>query len=255
MEYIMLILLSPTKTQDFSISVPQAFPKTTTPHFESDAVALNKLLKKLSPEELQKLMKLSDSLTEYNVKTIKEFKKGDHLPALFAYTGMVYKELGALDFTKSDCDFAKKHIRILSGLYGVLSPTDRVFPYRLEMQTKLPNSMGKNLYSFWTEKITDYLKQDKESNIIINLLSGEYSKAIDKTFLKERAITINFKNMSGGKLKTIGTYSKQARGAFTRYIIKNSLTDIEQLKIFCEKGYQFSEEHSKAREWVFTAQE
>ena len=175
--------------------------------------------------------------------------------AILAFNGHAYSGLKADNFNENDFDFAQKHLRILSGLYGILKPLDLILPYRLEMGTKLENPKGKNLYQFWDELITTELNKDilnSENNILINLASDEYYKAIKINKLNANVIKPVFKENKNGNYKVISVYAKKARGLMTRFIIKNKLTNPSDIKAFNTEGYSFNNNFSDKNTFVFT---
>ncbi len=253
----MLILLSPAKTLDFGISVKGK--KFSQPEFLQEAQMLVDLLKKMTPDELQQLMKINVKLAHLNATRFMEwhlpFTPENAKPALQVFRGEVYTGINADDFDEQDHDFARDHVRILSGLYGLLRPNDLIQPYRLEMGTKLQNEKGRDLYRFWGDKITRSVNRTlKETGqkIIVNLASDEYFKAIDVNGIDAEIYTPVFLDYKNGKYKFLTVYGKRARGMMTRFIVKNRITDIEQLKLFDESGYYFNVEMSTDRKWVFT---
>jgi cytoplasmic iron level regulating protein YaaA (DUF328/UPF0246 family) len=182
------------------------------------------------------------------------FTKKNAKQALLAFKGDVYTGLNAETFTEDDFEFAQQHLRILSGLYGVLRPLDLIQPYRLEMGTKLTNDKGKNLYEFWDKKPTQALNKQLtslDSSTVINLASNEYFNAIDKSGLKANIITPVFKDYKNGKYKIISFYAKKARGLMSAYIIKNKLQEPSQIKKFNVDGYYFEPQGSTENEWLF----
>ena len=182
------------------------------------------------------------------------FTKKNAKQALLAFKGDVYTGLNAETFTEDDFEFAQQHLRILSGLYGVLRPLDLIQPYRLEMGTKLINDKGKNLYEFWDKKPTQALNKQLtslDSSTVINLASNEYFNAVDKSALKANIITPVFKDYKNGKYKIISFYAKKARGLMSAYIIKNKLQEPSQIKKFNVDGYYFEPQGSTNNEWLF----
>ena len=256
----MLVVLSPAKNLDLSpvsLSV-----EVSQPALMSDTKSLAKQCKKLSPADLSSLMGISDKLAILNAERFSSFStpftQENAKPAVLAFNGDVYVGLDAATMSEDDLEFAQQHLRILSGLYGVLKPLDLMQAYRLEMGTKLANSRGDNLYQYWGSKIAKQLHKDltsKQSEIVVNLASNEYFKAVDKKALNARIITPVFKDEKNGKFKVISFFAKKARGLMARYIIDNKITSPESLKDFNSAGYQFSEEMSKSDEWVFTRSE
>ena len=199
-------------------------------------------------------MSLSEKLSKLNFDRFQEFKTPFSLDnakqALLAFKGDVYNGINASSLSVKDLEFAQKNVRILSGLYGVLRPLDLIQPYRLEMGTKLGNTQGSNLYDYWGSGISEILNEDEEE-MIVNLASNEYFKAIDKKNLKAQMLDIVFKEKKNGTYKTIAIYAKRARGLMINYIIRNRVTDTEVLKEFSDEGYQYNQELSGESTWVY----
>lgn len=216
-------------------------------------------LKKLPPQAVSSLMGISDKLGTLNYDRFQRwslpFTPQNARQALLAFKGDVYLGLNAYAFDSQDFDFAQRHLRILSGLYGVLKPLDLIQPYRLEMGTKLSHAHGANLYQFWGDTITAQLNKTLkplDEPVLVNLASGEYFKSIKKQQLSAPIITPVFKDWKNGDYKIISFFAKKARGLMSAYIIKNRMTDAEQMKDFDWQGYGFNEALSNASEWVFT---
>ncbi|MBC8493658.1 MAG: peroxide stress protein YaaA [Candidatus Thioglobus sp.] len=248
----MLAVISPSKTQDFS--KPDIRDYSTARQLD-ESTSLVGILKKKSQEELSKLMSISEKLAKLNYDRFQNFSIPFNFDnakqALLAFKGDVYNGIDAPNLSKKDLVFAQDNLRMLSGLYGVVRPLDLIMPYRLEMGTKLENPKGKNLYKFWGDKISQVLNED-ESEVIINLASNEYFKGIDQTALNAKIINIVFKEFKGDKYKIIGIYAKRARGLMVQYMIKNRIQNPQDLKAFNWEEYQFKEELSDAKTWVFT---
>jgi uncharacterized protein len=253
----MLIVISPAKTLNYTIQSPTQH--YTLPAFRQEAAELVDVLRKYSPEKLQKLMHINSKLAGLNATRFMEW----HLPfttenaqrALLVFNGEVYNGLLASTLPEADLIYAQDHLRILSGLYGALRPLDLMQPYRLEMGTKLKVKRKTDLYKFWGTKITEHLREVMESTgqqYLINLASNEYFKSIDTSKLPASVITPVFKDFSGGTYKFLTVYGKKARGMMARYIIQNRIENAEQLKLFDAEGYFFNEQLSKGNEWVFT---
>ncbi|WP_108822142.1 peroxide stress protein YaaA [Dysgonomonas sp. Marseille-P4361] len=251
----MLIILSPAKLQNFD--TPAKIKEATTPLFEKEANELYASMEGISVSEIGSLMNINPQLAHDVYQYIHAFSlpKTPQKQAIFAYNGIAYKGLDAESMTKEDLKFAQKHLAHITGLYGVLRPLDLIKPYRLEMQIPLANNKGKNLYDFWTETISNYIAKEMEAddNVLINLASKEYSKAVNKKLLPKghRIITPIFKEHTDKGYKQIVVYAKKARGMMSRFIIQNKLTDVEHLKAFDTEGYAFSEQLSNDKEWVF----
>lgn len=248
----MLILISPAKTLDYSDPHIQEF---TQPDFGSDVKTLVQAMKKKSAREIAELMDISENLAQLNEQRYKNFQKEfsfeNSKQALLAFKGDVYTKIDVDNYSSQDFEFAQNHLRILSGLYGLLKPLDLIQPYRLEMGTRLETRKGKNLYEYWGTKIAKAINQAAVGKPIINLASQEYFKAVDVKSLKSKVITIHFKEFKNGKYQIVGFFAKQARGMMTNFAIKNKITDPEALKAFHDEGYEFSEPQSNSEEWVF----
>ncbi|MGL5318802.1 MAG: peroxide stress protein YaaA [Bacteroidales bacterium] len=251
----MIVILSPAKSLDYESKMPEVKP--SQPLFAAQAVALNQIIQPCSPAELSDLMKISPQLAMLNFERNQSFMhpQTSRRPAVLAFDGDAYEGMDPYTFSAADFSFAQNHLRILSGLYGVLRPLDEVKPYRLEMGIKLPNPAGKNLYHYWSETLTTYFDEllKSDDGLLINLASEEYSKAINLKALacKYRIITPVFKDNRGNGLKVISFLAKKGRGMMTRYIMQNKLTDPEQIKHFEGGGYAYSEELSTPDQWVF----
>jgi len=252
----MVTLLSPAKKLDERNKIH--FEENSQPVFRNEASQLIKELQKLTPAEISSLMNISDDLANKNFEryalwnTKNEERKKQ---AIFLYNGQAYLGLNAKSLNKEDLAFAQDHLRILSGLYGILRPLDLIQPHRLEMGTKLENPGGKDLYQFWKEKVTLNLNETIDNHnqkVLINLASNEYFKVIDKKQFNFNIITPAFKEKKGGKYQTVAVYAKTARGKMTRYIMKHKINDPEMLKGFDEDNYLFNPNLSTDKEWVFT---
>lgn len=256
----MLMVLSPAKSLDFETA-----PKTkvfTEPDFLEDSAELIKQLQKLTPADVSELMSISDKLGALNYERFQEwqppFTLDNAKQSALAFTGDVYTGLDATSLNSSELKFAQKHLRILSGLYGLLRPLDLMQPYRLEMGTKFENKRGKNLYEFWGDSLTEGLNAQLKkikSDVLINLASNEYFKAVKPKNLNAQVITPVFKDYKGDKYKIVSFYAKKARGLMAAYIIKNGITDVEALKAFDVEGYKFNKAMSSEKEFVFTRDE
>ncbi len=250
----MLLLISPAKSFNFkSNATTQSFSE---PRFVEESTRLVKKMGTFSQKKLGELMHISDELAALNVGRYKKWtanpKKEDTKQALLAFNGEVYRGLNANEMSEDDLQFAQNHLRILSGLYGVLRPLDLIQPYRLEMGTKLKYYSYKNLYQFWGNKITKQLNADLgDDEYIINLASTEYYKSVQETKLKAKVITPIFKDFNHGKYKVVAIYAKNARGVMSNYIIKNSITNPEMIKSFNGNGYAFDPTQSDKINWVF----
>ena len=250
----MKIVISPAKSLDFDRQLPTE--RYSEPSFTTEAERLNKLLKKKSPKSLSKLMGISANLGalnwERNQSWSLPFTTENARQAVYAFNGDVYRGLDVYTLPEDKIDALQDKLRIISGLYGILKPLDLIQPYRLEMGTKFPVGVKKNLYEFWNKKITDSLNNELgENELFVNLASNEYFKAIDSKKLKTPVITPVFKDLKNGEYKTIMTFAKQARGYMTRYIIDTDAQTIDDLKGFNYEGYGFSEGMSSENELVF----
>lgn len=252
----MLTLLSPAKTLDFE--TPSTSPEHSQPQFLEHSAELVDTLKVYSPDELGNLMKLSPALSELNAQRYYDwclpFSTDNAKSAVLAFKGDVYTGLQADTFNNKQLLFAQQHVRILSGLYGVLRPLDLMQPYRLEMGTRLQNHRGKDLYAFWGDIITDYLNaelKEHKSQVVVNLASSEYFKSVKSKQLIGELITPVFKDEKNGQFKIISFYAKKARGLMAAYLVKNNIDAADELKCFDTAGYRFSEEESTASDWVF----
>lgn len=260
----MHIIISPAKTLDFE-STPVTDIFTQSEYLNKSRV-LNAALKRHKAADISKLMGLSDNLAKLNVARYKAWKLpftlGNAKQAVLAFKGDVYIGLDAQSMSADDFEFAQQHLRILSGLYGLLKPLDLIQPYRLEMGTRLETKKGTNLYQYWGDSLTLALNKeakddayDGEENVLINLASNEYSKVINRKKLKAKIITPVFKDQKNGVYKVISFFAKRARGLMSRYIIDNRVTEAEALKAFNASGYYFDLEQSTATDWVFLRDE
>ena len=250
----MKLVLSPAKSLDFETELP--INQYTEPQFLKQSERLNKLLKKKSAKSLSKLMSISDALGQLNYERNQSwelpFTKDNARPAVYAFNGDVYRGLDAYTIPENKIDTLQNTVRILSGLYGVLKPTDLIKPYRLEMGTKLPVGVKKNLYEFWKKDITKALNEElKDGELFLNLASNEYFKAIDTKALKVPVVTANFKDFKNGEYKMISFFAKEARGLMARYVVDTNAKTVDDLKGFNYGGYGFSEDMSKDNDLIF----
>lgn len=252
----MLVVLSPAKTLDFA--TPAHLGAFSQPEFLSHSQRLINRCQNLSMQEIASLMKVSDKIASLNVARFGQwhtpFTLDNAKQALFAFQGDVYTGLQAHTLTLDEVDYAQRHLRILSGLYGLLKPLDLMQAYRLEMGTRLNNERGANLYLFWDGVIAQALNkalQAQGDNLLINLASNEYFKAVNKKELNGVIITPVFKDQKNGQYKVISFYAKVARGLMARYIIEQQLSEVEQLQDFSANGYYFVPGESSATELVF----
>ncbi len=253
----MIIVISPAKTLDFTAKV--ANDTYSIPQFTDRSEKLVKELKKYSPTKLEKLMKISSKLANLNYERYQEwrlpFSPKNSKQALFAFRGEVYTGINSGTMTMDDINFAQQHLRILSGLYGILRPLDLIQAYRLEMGTPLKTDKNKDLYQFWSDALTNLLINELDNEpgkILINLASNEYYKALDSKKLNTKIITPVFKDFKNGSYKFLSVYGKKARGLMTRFLISNRISNPENLKLFDCEGYFYNDRMSKDDEWVFT---
>jgi cytoplasmic iron level regulating protein YaaA (DUF328/UPF0246 family) len=251
----MKLVLSPAKSLDYDSKLPTT--KTTESCFLNESQRINKLLKKESPKQLSKLMKISDNLAQLNYDRNQQwtvpFTKENARQAIYAFSGDVYRGLDAYSIDNKKLDKVQDTVRILSGLYGLLKPLDLIQPYRLEMGTKFSVGKNKNLYEFWKQQVTQVLNDELEDDeLFLNLASQEYFKAIDTKVLKVPVVDIKFQELKNGQYKTIAIFSKLARGLMTRYVIDTNAKTIEDIKGFNHDNYRYTENLSSDKELVFT---
>lgn len=253
----MLTVISPAKTLDFE-TPPQA-PMFTLPDFLDDSAELIDELREFEPYQLSDLMGISPKLADLNSNRYHNwslpFTADNAKQAVLAFKGDVYTGLDADNLSPDDLEYAQQHLRILSGLYGVLKPLDLMQPYRLEMGTKLNNRRGKNLYAFWDNRINQALGRElagQDNPVLVNLASNEYFKSVRADKLAARIVTPVFKEERNGQLKLISFSAKKARGLMARYIIRNRLSDLEDLKDFDLEGYCYNGALSTPDSPVFT---
>ncbi|OLU28561.1 peroxide stress protein YaaA [Pseudomonas sp. PA27(2017)] len=252
----MLMVISPAKTLDYESAPVTA--RFTQPEFLDHSQELVAQLRDFTPAQIAELMHLSDKLAGLNAARFGSwtpaFDTQNAKQALLAFKGDVYTGLDAESFTEADFDFAQQHLRMLSGLYGLLRPLDLMMPYRLEMGTKLANARGKDLYAFWGEHISEWLNQAlvaQGDDVLLNLASNEYFGAVKRKVLKARIIDTEFKDLKNGQYKIISFYAKKARGLMARHVIRERVTDPQHLKDFDDQGYRFSAKDSNADKLVF----
>lgn len=252
----MLLVISPAKTLDYD--TPPTTTRFSMPDYLDDARTLIGLLRQLSPLQLSKLMHLSDKLAALNVARYDswtpEFTQDNAKQALFAFKGDVYTGMRAEDFSEADLDFAQDHLRMLSGLYGLLRPLDLMQPYRLEMGTKLANPAGRDLYAYWGERISLGLNQAlaaQGDDLLLNLASNEYFAAVRRDALKARVIDVQFRDLKNGEYKIISFHAKKARGAMARFVIKERIRNSAELVQFEEDGYRYEPKQSTSNSLVF----
>jgi cytoplasmic iron level regulating protein YaaA (DUF328/UPF0246 family) len=257
----MIHILSPAKSLDFESELN--IKTTTVPSLLKQSEKLITTLKKKSSKDLQKLMSISENLGDLNYERNQNWEGLERISersrqAIFAFTGDVYQGIEAPTLSKTDVEYAQSHLRILSGLYGVLKPLDIIEPYRLEMGTSLTIGKNKSLYEFWGEQISLELNEalkNHEEKILINLASNEYFKAVDKKKLTAETISPQFKDAKNGKYKVIAFYAKKARGMMSRYILENKISRLEDLQGFDYGGYRYNADLSSAKEPVFSREE
>lgn len=256
----MLALISPAKTLDYTTALPTDVH--TQPRLLEQSQQLIEVCRKLSASEIASLMSVSEKIANLNVERFRDwnadFDFSNARQALFAFKGDVYTGLDAYHLKDQDIDFAQQHLRMLSGLYGLLRPLDLMMPYRLEMGTKLKNSRGHNLYEFWGNIITDQINRDLaeiDAKVLVNLASDEYYKSVNEKKIQAEIIKPVFLDQKNGKYKVISFYAKKARGLMARYLIENKLSQVEQLKAFDSEGYYFDAESSSDKELVFKRDE
>ena len=238
----MKILISPAKSLDFENKVETSF--NTVPLFNDKAIQVNNSIKDLSAPDLSRLMTISPKLSDLNWIRNQDFQKNNskEKQAIFAFNGDVYDGIDANTISTSNHEKLQSSLRILSGLYGILKPFDKIKPYRLEMGTKISIDGSKNLYDFWKKNVTDsILKEIKEEEIIVNLASNEYFSVIDSSLIDNKIITPQFKDFKNGKLKIISFYAKKARGLMTRFLIDNDIQSSSDIENFNSSGYTFSQ--------------
>lgn len=250
----MKLVLSPAKSLDFESQIPNT--TVTEASFLKESERINKLLKKKSAKSLSKLMNISDALGQLNYQRNQDwqlpFTTDNARQAIYAFSGDVYRGLDAYSIPTEKLEKLNNTVRIVSGLYGLLKPTDLIQPYRLEMGTKLPIGKYKNLYEFWQKTITNALNKELEKDeLFLNLASNEYFKAIDTKALKVPVVTATFKDFKNGDYKIISFFAKEARGLMARYIIDTNANTLDDLKGFNYEGYNFSEPMSTNTELVF----
>ncbi|MEO8492396.1 peroxide stress protein YaaA [Pseudomonas sp.] len=252
----MLMVISPAKTLDFE-SKP-ATPRFTQPQFLDHSQVLIEQLRELTPAQISELMHVSDKIGGLNAARFGSwnpaFTQANAKQALLTFKGDVYTGLNAETFSDADFSYAQDHLRMLSGLYGLLRPLDLMMPYRLEMGTKLPNARGKDLYAFWGTRISEWLNEAlaaQGDDVLLNLASNEYFSAVKRTALNARIINTEFKDLKNGQYKIISFYAKKARGMMSRFVIEERINDPAKLKQFDVQGYRFNAELSKPDNLVF----
>lgn len=253
----MLFVISPAKSLDES-PVSDELTITQSDFLEQSQLLIEQL-KDFGPVDIGNLMGLSDKLSELNYQRFQDWKlpmpDDQARPAAFLFKGDVYQGLDVRSLDEKQVAYLQKHLGILSGLYGVVKPLDKILPYRLEMGTKLENARGKNLYAFWGERLANWINEhleDSTGKVLVNLASNEYFKAIDRKKLKATIITPQFKDWKNGQYKMISFYAKKARGLMMRFAAVEQVENVEDLKNFDYEGYRFAPELSNETDWVFT---
>ncbi|MFU2488950.1 peroxide stress protein YaaA [Thauera sp. WH-1] len=260
----MILVISPAKALDYE--TPPTTTRHTQPDFLDHSEALIEVLRQRSPAEIAELMSLSDPLASLNVARYaswsRPFSPDNAKQAVLAFNGDVYEGLDAPSLSEDELAWAQDHLRILSGLYGVLRPLDLMQAYRLEMGTRLATARGKNLYEFWGERITDELNRllDAEEaaghgRVLLNLASDEYFKSVKPKKLRARLVTPVFEDWKGGRYKIISFYAKRARGLMSRFVIRNRIDTVEGLEHFDSEGYAFAADASDVDRPVFRRRE
>lgn len=255
----MLFLISPAKTLDFESS--SFTDEQTQANFQKESSQLINIMRQFSWEEISKLMKVSEKIAKLNVQRFQDWQLPFDLKnakqAIFAFKGDVYTGLAVETMDQKGIDYLQSHLRILSGLYGVLKPLDLMQAYRLEMGTKIAHSEFSDLYQFWGDKLTDSLNEELGNghDCIVNLASNEYFKVVNEKRLIKRLITPVFKDEKNGKYKIISFYAKKARGMMMRFAADKQVQDVQELKRFDYGGYQFCDSESSEDTWVFKRKE
>ena len=253
----MLLIISPAKTLDYE--TPAHTSQFTEPDFLDQSALLMEQLRQLSPTQIGSLMSISDKLAQLNTARFQAwslpFDQDNAKQAVLAFKGDVYSGLAAETLNNKQLTFAQQHLRILSGLYGLLRPLDLMQAYRLEMGTRFANNRGKDLYQFWGNLITEQLNKElagQKTRVLVNLASNEYYKAVQPGSIDGEIITPVFKDWKNGQFKIISFYAKKARGLMCRYVIDHGIKQPEKLKDFDYEGYAYNSAMSSGNEWVFT---
>ncbi len=252
----MILILSPAKKLDFSIDISTA--GSTQPIFQERTEEIVKKMKKCSSSDLQNLMKISSTLAELNFSRFQDFNKAEtkksERPSLFVFQGDTYKGLDAATLSQKEITYLNKHLRILSGLYGVLRPQDLIRPYRLEMGTKVTIKEDVKLVDYWKPYVTSHLEKElvkQKNKVLINLASQEYFNVLDKSSFSGKIITPVFKEVKDNKAKIIGLFAKRARGMMARFLSLSQASDPEIMKTFTMEGYKFDKKTSNETDWIF----
>ncbi|MFB6265285.1 MAG: peroxide stress protein YaaA [Bradymonadaceae bacterium] len=256
----MLILLSPSKRLDYESALPT--DTYTQPEFLDDAETLIEVLREYSLEEIRELMDISEDLAELNVGRYESFETPftpeNAKQSIFAFDGDVYRDFAFEEYDESDFEFLQNHVRILSGLYGILRPLDLMQPYRLEMGTSLPNPRGEDLYDFWGDQLAESVNRAldaQEDDIILNLASNQYFDAVDRDILDGRIVSPTFKDERNGSYMVISFYLKRLRGTMSDWVVRNRIEEPSELSAFTGRNYEFSVERSTDDEPVFLRDE
>lgn len=256
----MLAVISPAKRLDFD--TPSPTKKYSLPAYLEESTQLIATLRNKSPVDLSNLMGISCKLADLNYQRYAQwqtpFSTKNAKQAMTAFAGDVYMGLLAGTYSERDFSWAQKHVRILSGLHGILKPLDLIQPYRLEMGTELTTTRGANLYDFWGNKVTDELNtalDEQNQPVLINLASKEYFNVLKVDRIKARIITPIFKDLKNGSYKFLSFFAKKARGSMASYLVKNRISTLKALKAFDCGGYYYAKELSSADEWVFLRDE
>lgn len=252
----MMIVISPAKTLDFERRLPTG--KSSQPRFLTEAATLNHQLRALDAAALGRLMTISPELAALNVERNRSwmppFTRNNARQAVFAFRGDVYQGLDIDSFSADELTRAQQHLRILSGLYGLLRPLDLIQPYRLEMGTALRNPLGANLYAFWGDKVTTLLNKDlrrEKDSLLVNLASQEYAGVLRPGLLDAELVTPVFRDLKNGQYKIISFFAKKARGTMAAWILRNRIVNAKDLRQFAEDGYRYSAADSTGHELVF----
>lgn len=253
----MIAIISPAKTLDYDTPLPTK--ACTQPAFLNQSQQLVDQLKALAPKEIAALMHVSMRIAALNFERFQSWQQPfdchNARPAIFAFKGDVYSGLDAYSLSNKNINYAQQHLRIISGLYGLLKPLDLMQPYRLEMGTKLENQRGRNLYEFWGERITDAINRQLKNlrtDTLVNLASNEYFKAIHPKNINGRIVTPVFKEKKSGEFRVVGIFAKKARGVMARYMIDNQISQAEDLQAFDRNGYRYNPKLSDEHSWVFS---
>ncbi|MCX7985389.1 MAG: peroxide stress protein YaaA [Bacteroidales bacterium] len=252
----MVIIISSAKT--LAENSKMKAPKYSLPQYTDEAQVLVDVLRELPAKELGKLLGINAKLAQLNAERFGcwhlPFNSNNAIPAVFLYKGDVYKGLNVEQFSADDLLYAQDHLRIISGLYGILRPLDLIQPYRLEMSTPLSVGNYNDLYQFWSDKVTESLIEtikQQQNRVLINLASNEYSQVVNLKKLNAKVITPVFYEMKEGDLKPVSIFLKKARGLMASYIIRNRITNPEEIKLFSEERYSYIEQYSDEERWVF----